>query len=209
LSFQSDVVIGERGGHRAPPQQSRRGHAEYPSFRYLFSDPARRASALRAFVEATVRGCEPVGRRAHYRRKDAVSMRPLSGSLRVRSRWSAWRKLRAARSFARILVAAPHAFPAFARYGAVAERHRREDRTSWYLEVFSVRPESQRRGFGTRLLEPILERTDREVPVPPRNLRPGQRLALPPFRASSTDRSLRFFAGSHFDHDAALSSAHG
>jgi ribosomal protein S18 acetylase RimI-like enzyme len=63
---------------------------------------------------------------------------------------------------ARVLLADPRAFPAFARYGSIVERHHRGDVTSWYLEVLSVRPESQRRGLGTRLLEPILERADRD-----------------------------------------------
>jgi ribosomal protein S18 acetylase RimI-like enzyme len=75
--------------------------------------------------------------------------------------WTPVRKLRAAPAFARIMAAAPRAFPAFARYGATVEAaHRGEPH--WYLVVLSVRPEQQGRGLGTALVEPILARADRE-----------------------------------------------
>ena len=61
----------------------------------------------------------------------------------------------------RVLFADPRAFPAFMRHGAAVERTHKGDR-SWYLVVLSVRPEHQRQGLGTRLVEPIFERADRD-----------------------------------------------
>ena len=88
------------------------GHADYPSFRHRFPDPARRARAL-ALFEGTVQ-----------------------------------------------------------QFGA-----------SWYREVLSVRPESRRRALGTRLLEPILERADRDgVPCHLETSGSRQRCLLPAVR---------------------------
>jgi GNAT superfamily N-acetyltransferase len=46
-------------------------------------------------------------------------------------------------------------------YGAKVEAAH-NDEPHWYLVVLSVRPDSQRRGLGSRLVEPILERADRQ-----------------------------------------------
>ena len=161
MSYQGDVEIVQRGGHRAAAAVISAGHAEYPSFRHLFPDAARRAHALRAFFEATVRDAIPFGAvltTGEEGRVDATAVWLPPGA----SPWSAWRKLRATPSFMRVFLADPHAFPAFARYGGILEQHHRGSGSSWYLEVLSVRPESQRRGLGTRLLGPILERADRD-----------------------------------------------
>jgi ribosomal protein S18 acetylase RimI-like enzyme len=161
MSHEDDVAIVGRSGYRAAAAAISAGHAEYPSFRHLFPQPTRRARALRAFFEVTVRDAIPFGSvlaTGEGGRVDAIAVWLPPGAFP----WSASRKLRATPSLARVLLADPRAFPAFARYGSLVERHHRGDVTSWYLEVLSVRPEYQRRGLGTRLLKPILERADRD-----------------------------------------------
>jgi ribosomal protein S18 acetylase RimI-like enzyme len=160
LVIHDDVVsVARRGCHREAADAIVAGHAEYPSFRHLFPVPARRTKALRAFFEATVR--DAIGFGAVLTVRDgsralatAVWLPPAAFP------WTPRRKLRAVGAFARVLLADPGAFPAFARYGSIVERDHRHD-ASWYLVVLSVRPEAQRRGLGTRLINPILERADR------------------------------------------------
>ena len=148
MSHEHDVAVVGRGEYRAAAAAISAGHAEYPSFRHLFPDPARRARALRAFFEAN--GTRRRSRSAPCSRPamEAGSMQPRCGSHPGAFPWSAWRKLRATPSLARVFLADPRAFPAFARYGGIVERHHRGNDACWYLEVLSVRPESQRRGLG-------------------------------------------------------------
>ena len=208
MSYQGDVEIVQRGGHRAAAAVIAAGHAEYPSFRHLFPDAARRARALRAFFEATVRDAIPFGAvltTGEEGRVDATAVWLPPGA----SPWSAWRKLRATPSFMRVFLADPHAFPAFARYGGILEQHLRGSGSSWYLEVLSVRPESQRRGLGTRppRADPRACRP-RSRPVPPGNLRPRQRRLLPAFRIRRRGSPARGSPRrSHAHHDAATGSA--
>ena len=74
--------------------------------------------------------------------------------------WTMRRKIRAGPALGRVLLADPRAFPTFVRYGANAERAHPPE-PHWYLVVLSVRPESRRRGVGSRLLEPVLQEVDR------------------------------------------------
>jgi ribosomal protein S18 acetylase RimI-like enzyme len=149
------------GQHRQAADAIAAGHADYPSFRHLFPDPQQRPRALRAFFETTVRDAIPfnsvlavrAGRHVHA---TAVWLPP--GAFP----WSTRRKLRALPAFARVLAAAPRSFRSFARYGANLERHHAGENPHWYLVVLSVRPDHQRQGLGTRLLEPVLERADRD-----------------------------------------------
>jgi len=154
------VAVLSRGQHRAGAAAIAAGHADYPTFRHLFPDPRRRARALRAFFSATVRDAIPLGAAL------AVWRGPLVAATAVwlppgGFPWSYRRKVAAAPGLTRVLIAAPQAFPRFMRFGANLERaHTREPH--WYLEVLSVRPEYQRRGLGSRLVRPILERADRD-----------------------------------------------
>jgi ribosomal protein S18 acetylase RimI-like enzyme len=135
-------------------------HADYPAFRHVFPDPARRERALRPFFTATVRDAVPFGsvyvaREGGQVLATAVWLPP--GSFP----WSGRRKLRALPNFLRVFAAAPGSFRTFVRYGANAEQaHPREPH--WYLVVLGVRPQAQRRGLGTRLIAPVLERADRD-----------------------------------------------
>jgi ribosomal protein S18 acetylase RimI-like enzyme len=154
------VSVLQRGQHGAGAAAISAGHADYPTFRYVFPDPRRRARALRAFFSATVRDAIPFGSALGvWRDKDvgATGVWLPPGGFP----WSTRRKATATGAFARVLIADPRAFPTFARYGANVERaHPREPH--WYLEVLSVRPEHQRQGLGSQLVTPILERADRD-----------------------------------------------
>jgi GNAT superfamily N-acetyltransferase len=155
----ASVVVLRPGQERAGAAAIAAGHANYPAFRSLFPDPKRRAKILPVFFEATVRDAIPYG-----------SVLGVIGGDRIeatavwlppgRFPWTPWRKLRATPAFTRIMIAAPRAFRRFMRYGANVEAAHR-DQEHWYLVVLSVRPECQRRGLGSLLIEPILERADR------------------------------------------------
>lgn len=154
------VRVLQSGEHQAGAAAIAAGHADYPSFRYLFPDPRRRARALRAFFTATVRDGIRYGTTLAAWRGSLVAAigvwLPPGGFP-----WSTRRKLAASPALTRVLTADPRAFRAFVRYGARMERvHPTEPH--WYLEVLSVRPEHQRQGLGSQLVTPILERADGE-----------------------------------------------
>jgi GNAT superfamily N-acetyltransferase len=154
------AAVLRRGQERAGAAAIAAGHAEYPAFRHLFPDPRRRAKVLRVFFEATVRDAIPYGSVlavTEGERVDATAVWLPPGQFP----WTPWRKVRATPSFVRIMAAAPGAFPRFMRYGANMEAAHR-DEPHWYLVVLSVRPERQRQGLGSRLVEPILDRADRD-----------------------------------------------
>lgn len=137
------------------------GHADYPSFRYLFPDRRRRASALAPFFDATVRDAVGFGSVLCIRsgvRVDATAVWLPPGAFP----WSLTRKLRVLPAMVRVCAAYPGAFRRFVQYGSRVEAHHRDADPSWYLVVLSVRPERQRRGLGGRLMAPILEKADRE-----------------------------------------------
>jgi GNAT superfamily N-acetyltransferase len=153
-------VVLRRGQERAGAAAIAAGHADYPAFRHLFPDPRRRAKVLPIFFEATVRDAIPHGSVlavADGERVDATAVWLPPG----RFPWTAGRKLRATPAFLRVMAAAPRAFPAFMRYGSTMEAQHR-DAPHWYLVVLSVRPERQRQGLGSGLVEPILERADHD-----------------------------------------------
>jgi GNAT superfamily N-acetyltransferase len=156
----ADVVVLDRGQERDAADAMAAGHANYPSFRSLFPEDKQRRNVLRTFFAATVRDAIPFGSALAVpagKRIDAVGvwLPPLAFP------WTPARKLRAVPAFMRIMAAAPRAFPRFMRLGANVEAAHR-DEPHWYLVVLSVRPEQQRRGLGTALLEPILDRADRD-----------------------------------------------
>jgi GNAT superfamily N-acetyltransferase len=152
------VSVLQLGQHSAGAAAIAAGHADYPSFRYLFPDPRRRARALRAFFTATVRDAIPFGA-ALAMWRDSVVAATAAWLPPDAFPWSVRRKLAASARLTQVLIADPRAFPAFMRYGANLERAHPTER-HWYLEVLSVRPEHQRQGLGTRLVTPILDRAD-------------------------------------------------
>jgi GNAT superfamily N-acetyltransferase len=133
-------------------------HANYPSFRHLFPDPARRRRVLRPFMSAAARDAA-----LHAR---AMAAYDDSGIIGV-ALWmppgtfplSFWRKARMAPALLQAALAARGAFPAFVRVGATLEKAHPHD-SSWYLQAMGVHPRAQRRGVGRRLLGPALALAD-------------------------------------------------
>ena len=152
------IVVVRAGQERAAAEAIAAGHADYPAFRHVFPDPRRRARALRPFFETTIRDAVPFGNvfaATAGSQVAAVAVWLPPGAFP----WTTWRKVRATPAFMRVLLADPRAFATFVRYGANAERvHPVEPH--WYLVVLSVRPEFKRRGLGSRVVEPALERAD-------------------------------------------------
>ena len=135
-------------------------HAEYPAFRSVFSDPARRAVALQRFFAVTVRDAARLGTAVAV--LDGVTVLGAAVWLAPGAfPWSARRQLVAAPGLAGVAAAYPQRFLTLVRYGTAAQRAHPAGR-HWYLEALGVRPQAQRRGLGTRLLEPTLERADHE-----------------------------------------------
>lgn len=135
-------------------------HADYPAFREIFPDPARRAKALRPFMTATVRDAISFGL-VLAARQDGQTLATAVWLPPGAFPWSIRRKLRAAPQLLLTMAAAPRSARRFMAYGANAEKAH-PVRAHWYLEVLGVRPIAQRRGLGARLMEPVLERVDRE-----------------------------------------------
>jgi ribosomal protein S18 acetylase RimI-like enzyme len=135
-------------------------HGDYPSFRRVFPDRARRRRALRPFFAATVRDAMRFGVvRAAMAGSEviAVAVWLPPGAFP----WSAWRKIRAVPYLLRVFFADPRHFRMFMRYGSNAERAHRSGRHR-YLVVAGVRPGWQRQGLGSQLMRHELERADDE-----------------------------------------------
>jgi GNAT superfamily N-acetyltransferase len=156
------LLLDERGIDAAADALAA-SHADYPAFRSVFPDPARRARALPPFFRATVADAVGFGavravRQGTGERLSSVAVWLPPGAFP----WSVGRKLRATPAFLRVLAADPANFARFTRYGTAAERAHLGTDPYWYLEVMGVRPEAQRQGHGTALIEPVLARADRE-----------------------------------------------
>jgi hypothetical protein len=149
-----------------PPQLARAGaatlaasHADYPSFRHVFPDSARRARALRPFFTATVRDALRFGvvcAAVEGSQVFAVAVWLPPGAFP----WSAWRKLRAMPYFLRVLAADPRHLSLARRPGQARSTSRHSvlagaDRRG-PQPVSRPRPEA-RRGLG------LDAREDREM----------------------------------------------
>lgn len=135
-------------------------HAEYPAFRLIYPDPAKRAKALRPFFQAAVKDAIPFG--TVYAALDGDTVVGIAVWLPPGAfPWSAYRKLKATWAFTKVWAADPRGFATFTRLGANSELHHPVDR-HWSLEALGIRPEAQRQGLGSRLMRPILERADSE-----------------------------------------------
>ena len=157
----SALIAPLRRGHvRAVGEVFAASHAEYPSFRHLVPEPAARAAVLRALLADVARDALPFGAASVA----LVDSEVLGAALWLppgRFPWSPARKARAVPAFLAVLRAAPRSFLPLMRFGANAERrHPREPH--WYLQALGVKPTAQGLGLGTRLLEPVLARADRE-----------------------------------------------
>ena len=134
-------------------------HGEYPPFRHLFPDPARRARVLARFFTATVRDALPFGAVdaaiADDGRLLGVAVWLPPGAFP----WSTRRKLRSLPMLLGVAWVAPGAFLDFARMGANSERLHPHER-HWHLETMGIAPDAQGQGLGSRLIAPGLARAD-------------------------------------------------
>lgn len=133
-------------------------HGAYPAFAALFPDPRRRRSILQTFMKATARDAADHGLALSARQEGelvgvALWMPPGAFPLSVR------RKMRMMPAMVRIGLAAPSAFPRFARVGASLERSL-PPKPFWYLQALGVHPRAQRKGVGQQLMGEGLRRVD-------------------------------------------------
>lgn len=135
-------------------------HAGYPAFTSVYPDDRRRTKALAPFFYATVRDAIPFG--CVYAAMQGETVLGIAVWLPPGAfPWSAGRKLRATWLFTKVWAADPKGFKNFTRLGMHAEMQHPGDE-HWVLEALGIRPEAQRRGLGTRLMNPVLRKADSE-----------------------------------------------
>lgn len=135
-------------------------HQNYPAFTYVFPDDGRRARALQPFFAAAVRDAIRCG--DVYGAVDDGTVVGIAVWLPPNCfPWTPMRKLRITWPLLRVCAAYPSRFPTFVRLGAAVETMHPTG-PHWSLEALGVRPEYQRSGLGSRLIEPALERVDAE-----------------------------------------------
>lgn len=75
--------------------------------------------------------------------------------------WTTWRKLKASTTFLPLLWQTRGATSQFFALGANAEKTAPVE-PHWNLQVLGIRTQAQRQGLGSRLLQPVLSRADRD-----------------------------------------------
>jgi ribosomal protein S18 acetylase RimI-like enzyme len=133
-------------------------HHNYPAFRVEFPDPRVRHRVLLPFQTAAARDVAIYGSLLGAYLDDhlaGVALWQPPGRFPL----STLRKARMAPALLRAALAAPRAFPGFARSGAALERAF-PDEPVWYLETLGIQPNAQRRGVGTALLAAGLATVD-------------------------------------------------
>jgi GNAT superfamily N-acetyltransferase len=149
------------GDARAAGAVLARSHANYPSFRHIFPEPARRARALEAMFTGVARDAAWLGSAYAAVSDDGTVIGVAIWLAPGRFPWSVWRQLRGAGWMLKVLLAAPGSFRAFMKTGANGARLH-PAYPHWYLVTMGVDPDAQRIGLGGRLLEPVLEIADRD-----------------------------------------------
>jgi ribosomal protein S18 acetylase RimI-like enzyme len=176
-------VIRKAGEHDVPGIAEAMGAAfeDDPIVAWFWRNPARRREYVAGWYEVVVS--------AHYLDHGEVFVAEEDGEIAGCAMWSppgAWRfspraELRATRYAApRLGLRVPLASMAMRR---IERRHPAEGH--WYLSELGVRPQSQGRGLGSRLMFGILERCERE--------------RLPAYLESSTERSRDLYARHGFE----------
>jgi len=125
-------------------------HHDYPAFRFQISDPQVRNRFLLPFQTGAARDAAIYGSLFGAYLDDhlaGVALWQPPGRFPL----SPLRKARMTPALLRAAIAAPRAFPRFARSGAALERAF-PDEPVWYLETLGINPNSQRRGVGAALL---------------------------------------------------------
>lgn len=135
-------------------------HSNYPGFAFMFPEPEARARALRPFMVATAYDAALHGHPLAAVDDDGVlgvALWMAPGGFPLTTS----RKARMAPALLRVGWAAPRGFGRFIKVGASLERAF-PSQPCWYLEAMGVHPRSQRRGVGTQLIEPVLQRADED-----------------------------------------------
>ena len=125
-------------------------HDDYPAFRFQVPDPQVRNRFLLPFQTGAARDAAIYGSLFGAYLDDhlaGVALWQPPGRFPL----SPLRKARMTPALLRAAIAAPRAFPRFARSGAALERAF-PDEPVWYLETLGIHPNGQRRGLGTALL---------------------------------------------------------
>jgi ribosomal protein S18 acetylase RimI-like enzyme len=136
-------------------------HADYPSFRHLFPQRARRARALQAMFTGVARDAARLGSAYGAVGDDDGVIAAAIWLAPGRFPWSASRQLRGAGWMLRVLRADPRSFNAFMKTGSNGARLH-PTYPHWFLETMGVDPGAQRKGIGGQLLEAVLETADRD-----------------------------------------------
>lgn len=156
----SEIVILKKGEAHLGAAALMQSHSDYPAFTSVYRDERRRNKVLPHFFFATVRDAIPFGA-VYAAMVDGEALGVAVWLPPGAFPWSAARKLRATWAFTRVWAADPKAFITFTRLGANSELNHPRDR-HWSLEALGIRPEAQRKGLGTQLVQPILDRADSE-----------------------------------------------
>ncbi|AYY13096.1 N-acetyltransferase [Actinobacteria bacterium YIM 96077] len=133
-------------------------HADYPAFRQIFPDPIMRRRALLPFMTATARDAAAHGHGLVARDGDdvlGVALWMPPGTFPP----SGLRKFRMTPALIRVAVVTRRAVGRLASVGSSLEKAHPPG-PSWYLQAMSVHPRAQRRGVGTRLIEPAIALAD-------------------------------------------------
>jgi ribosomal protein S18 acetylase RimI-like enzyme len=152
------IVVLKSGQARAGAAALVRSHADYPAFTTVYPDRRTRAKVLKPFFLAAVRDAIPFGA-VYAAVQDGVVMGIAVWLPPGAFPWSQARKLRATWAFTKVWAADRQAFVTFTRLGTISERNHPSD-AHWSLEALGIRPEAQRQGLGSRLVEPMLRRAD-------------------------------------------------
>jgi GNAT superfamily N-acetyltransferase len=155
------IVLLEPKGASQAAEVLAHSHADYPSFRHIFPEPARRARALRPMFTGVTRDAARLGSAYAAVTEEAVVHGVAIWLAPGRFPWSNWRQVRGAGWMLAVLRAAPGSFRTFMKTGANGARLH-PTYPHWYLVTMGVDPAAQRTGLGGRLLEPVLAIADRD-----------------------------------------------
>ena len=125
-------------------------HHDYPAFRIQIPDPQVRNRFLLPFQTGAAQDAAIYGSLFGAYLDDhlaGVALWQPPGRFPL----SPLRKARMTPALLQAAIAAPRAFPRFARSGAALERAF-PDEPVWYLETLGIHPNAQRRGVGAALL---------------------------------------------------------
>ena len=155
-----------------------RAFAGNPGMSWTFRNPATRPRKLeRGFVDYIRHIWLPRGECWTTQRLEGAAMWLPPGAWEVPIRAQL-------RLFPSVLASARLELPRLMRYLALVEgRHPREPH--WYLAILAVDPASQGRGFGSHLMQPVLERCDSE--------------GLPAYLETDTERNVQLYGRHGFE----------